>query len=155
MLSLSLTLVCDSARTASLFWSNWQLRWPEAALNVEPCRRSRLKRSESGKPMNGYYICCVFRASYFRFSRVRRSFYLDSTPKTRDWNTSVTGTQPGSREFTPHPLDGYLWDRYGLSGGYAETKRVRGVGFRPKYLPTHEPFPESLINSSPWGLQAR
>ena len=56
--SLSLTLVCDSARPGSLFWSTWQLRWPEAALTVEPCRRSRLKRSGSGKPVNGKLFHC-------------------------------------------------------------------------------------------------
>ena len=33
-----LTLVCDSARPASLFWSNWPLRWPEVALNRERLR---------------------------------------------------------------------------------------------------------------------
>ena len=56
ILSLSLTLVCDSARPASLFRSNWPLRRSEAALNVEPCRRSRLKRSGSGEPVNAYDV---------------------------------------------------------------------------------------------------
>ena len=36
MPSLSLTLVCDSARPAPLFGSNWPLRRSEAALDVEP-----------------------------------------------------------------------------------------------------------------------
>ena len=50
ILSLSLTLVYDSARPASLFWSNWQLWWPEAALNVEPWTCERLR--------NGYVLFC-------------------------------------------------------------------------------------------------
>ena len=36
ILSLSLTLVCDFTTLESLFRSNWPLRRPEAALNVEP-----------------------------------------------------------------------------------------------------------------------
>jgi len=43
ILSLSLTLVCDSATLESLFRSNWPLRRSEAALNVEPCTCERLR----------------------------------------------------------------------------------------------------------------